>query len=154
MCEHKGVGHPDTLIDGLCEIASHDLSRTYLRNCGRVLHRNLDKGLLISATSAPHFGGGKLTGPMKVIICGKAIGIEGQIDPAASGDDYKIMSYRVNAQGRFIIVLAFIDKHVASALHYFSIKRKVPEYVGDHLSLPADIEIILHRITLDLRVYC
>jgi S-adenosylmethionine synthetase len=225
MCEHKGVGHPDTLIDGLCEIASHDLSRAYQKLCGRVLHHNLDKGLLISGTSVPRFGGGKLTSPMKVIICGKATAIEGQIDPAkiavdaatrflrdhircpiehfeittaikqgsgnltslfdrqeqvplandtsfgvayapysklenavldlarlmkslefrqlfpAAGDDYKIMGYRVDGQIKFIVALAFIDKHIESVRQYFSAKQAIHEYLSDHLSLPAEIQI-------------
>ena len=26
MCEHKGIGHPDTVTDGMCEAASRALS--------------------------------------------------------------------------------------------------------------------------------
>ena len=32
MCEHKGIGHPDTLTDGICEAASRELSRRYRRD--------------------------------------------------------------------------------------------------------------------------
>lgn len=72
MCEHKGIGHPDTITDAVCEAASRELSLAYLRECGRVLHHNLDKGLLIAGASAPRFGGGTITQPIKVVICGRA----------------------------------------------------------------------------------
>lgn len=72
MCEHKGIGHPDTLSDGLCEAASRELSRRYLRDHGRVLHHNLDKGLLLAGRSEPRFGGGRIVQPMRFIICGRA----------------------------------------------------------------------------------
>lgn len=58
MCEHKGIGHPDTLTDAMCEAASRELSLVYRRECGRIMHHNLDKGLLIAGASAPRFGGG------------------------------------------------------------------------------------------------
>jgi S-adenosylmethionine synthetase len=80
MCEHKGIGHPDTLTDGVCEAASCELSRRYLRESGRVLHHNLDKGLLLAGRSEPRFGGGRILAPMRFVICGRAT-------PLDSGDD-------------------------------------------------------------------
>ncbi|HEX5683202.1 MAG TPA: methionine adenosyltransferase [Ideonella sp.] len=77
MCEHKGVGHPDTLTDGICEAASRELSRRYLRETGRVLHHNLDKGLLLAGRSEPRFGGGRVIQPMKLLICGRATPLGG-----------------------------------------------------------------------------
>ncbi|MHB1300598.1 MAG: methionine adenosyltransferase [Burkholderiales bacterium] len=38
LCEHKGIGHPDTLTDGECESARRELSLTYLRAFGHVAH--------------------------------------------------------------------------------------------------------------------
>ena len=72
MCEHKGIGHPDTIADGICEAASRELSLEYRRQCGRVLHHNLDKGLLMAGCSQPRFGGGRIVKPMRFIICGRA----------------------------------------------------------------------------------
>jgi len=72
MCEHKGIGHPDTLTDGVCEAASRELSRRYRREFGRVLHHNLDKGLLIAGRSEPRFGGGRVVQPMRFVVCGRA----------------------------------------------------------------------------------
>ncbi len=72
ICEHKGIGHPDTLTDGVCEAASRALSQRYLREFGRVLHHNLDKGLLLAGRSEPRFGGGRILQPMRFLICGRA----------------------------------------------------------------------------------
>lgn len=72
MCEHKGIGHPDTLTDAMCEAASQALSRAYLDAYGCVQHHNLDKGLLLAGRSAPRFGGGSILQPMRVWICGRA----------------------------------------------------------------------------------
>lgn len=77
MCEHKGVGHPDTLTDGICEAASRELSRRYRRDFGRVLHHNLDKGLLLAGRSEPRFGGGRVLQPMRFIVCGRAMPLAG-----------------------------------------------------------------------------
>lgn len=56
----KGRGHPDTICDLLVENAATNLSQFYLRHCGRALHFNLDKALLVRGSSAPRFGGGKI----------------------------------------------------------------------------------------------
>lgn len=83
VCEHKGVGHPDTLADAVCEAASRELSRAYLKTYGRVLHHNLDKGLVVGGASAPRFGGGTCIEPIKVIICGRATNASPAIDVRA-----------------------------------------------------------------------
>lgn len=73
LCEHKGIGHPDTLTDGACEAVSRDLSLAYLGRYQRILHHNVDKGLLIAGKSAPRFGGGAWLEPMRLMICGAAM---------------------------------------------------------------------------------
>lgn len=72
MVERKGLGHPDTICDLVCEAASQALSQYYLKNFGKVLHHNLDKGVLIGGKSQPKFGGGKILEPIKIIIVGRA----------------------------------------------------------------------------------
>jgi S-adenosylmethionine synthetase len=47
ICEHKGIGHPDSICDGVAEAVSRALSREYLRECGQVQHHNVDKALLV-----------------------------------------------------------------------------------------------------------
>lgn len=70
MCEHKGVGHPDTLCDCAVESAARALSRAYLEDYGAVQHFNLDKALLVAGQSEPRFGGGRVTRRMRLFISG------------------------------------------------------------------------------------
>ena len=72
MCEHKGIGHPDTIMDGVCEAASRALSLAYRERTGHIQHHNVDKGLLIAGTSVPRFGGGDLVDSARIVICGRA----------------------------------------------------------------------------------
>ena len=80
MCEHKGIGHPDTITDGTCETAAQALAQAYRRTCGRVLHFNVDKGLLVAGRSEPRFGGGRVVEPAKLIVCGRASNPGGRLD--------------------------------------------------------------------------
>jgi S-adenosylmethionine synthetase len=80
MCEHKGIGHPDTIVDGICESSSRELSKSYLQTFGAILHHNLDKGLLVGGQSLPRFGGGRIVQPIKIIVCGRATALNGKND--------------------------------------------------------------------------
>jgi len=70
--ERKGIGHPDSLIDGIVESVSQELGKEYLSKAGAVLHHNVDKGLIIGGSSEASFGYGKITKPIEVIITGRA----------------------------------------------------------------------------------
>lgn len=70
--ERKGVGHPDYIIDSACEAASRALSRYYKERYGKILHHNLDKGLLVGGSSKTWFGGGIVEAPIYILIAGRA----------------------------------------------------------------------------------
>jgi S-adenosylmethionine synthetase len=70
--ERKGLGHPDTICDSIMEAASVALSRAYVEACGRVLHHNIDKGLLVAGQSEPRPGGGKVLKPMRLVFGDRA----------------------------------------------------------------------------------
>ncbi len=70
--ERKGVGHPDSLIDGIVEEVSKELSKEYMKNFGIILHHNVDKGLIIGGESKVGFGSGKITRKIEVIVTGRA----------------------------------------------------------------------------------
>jgi S-adenosylmethionine synthetase len=70
--ERKGLGHPDTMCDRIMEAVSVALCKSYLEACGRVLHHNIDKGLLVAGQSAPQPGGGKILQPMRLIFGDRA----------------------------------------------------------------------------------
>jgi S-adenosylmethionine synthetase len=72
IVERKGTGHPDFICDSIMESISIALSRAYLDTFGRVLHHNIDKGLLSAGSVEKGFGGGKVTSPMELIIGDRA----------------------------------------------------------------------------------
>ena len=70
--ERKGIGHPDTLIDGIMEHISRELCKEYLNTYGKIMHHNVDKGLVVGGGTEVNFGGGKFTKPIDIILCGRA----------------------------------------------------------------------------------
>ncbi|MDM7939196.1 MAG: methionine adenosyltransferase [Methanothrix sp.] len=72
VVERKGIGHPDTLADGISESISRSLSQFYLDEFGQILHHNVDKVLIVAGKSAPEFGGGSILKPPSVIVGGRA----------------------------------------------------------------------------------
>jgi len=70
--ERKGLGHPDYIIDSACEAASVALSKYYLQNFGKILHHNVDKGLLVGGRAIPRFGGGTVEVPIYILVAGRA----------------------------------------------------------------------------------
>jgi len=72
IVEKKGLGHPDTLCDGISDAISRSLSKYYIDHFGRILHHNVDKVLLIGGQSRPEFGGGEIVRPLAIVIGGRA----------------------------------------------------------------------------------
>ncbi len=84
IVERKGLGHPDSICDGVMEAVSAALSRVYLEEFGAVLHHNIDKGMLIAGQAEKWFGGGRVLQPMELIIGDRAaFGLEGKEIPVA-----------------------------------------------------------------------
>ncbi len=72
VVERKGTGHPDFICDSVMEAISVALSREYMKGFGRILHHNIDKGLLAAGTAVKAFGGGKIIRPMELTIGDRA----------------------------------------------------------------------------------
>ena len=70
--ERKGIGHPDSLCDGIAEAVSRRLSRFYRDEFGKILHYNTDKVHLGAGRAQPAFGGGHLVEPIYVLVGGRA----------------------------------------------------------------------------------
>ncbi|WP_152053801.1 methionine adenosyltransferase [Tautonia marina] len=71
--ERKGLGHPDSICDHVMEAVSVALCRLYRQEAGRVLHHNVDKGLLIAGQTAPRPGGGVVEAPMRIVLGDRAV---------------------------------------------------------------------------------
>ncbi|WP_348609138.1 methionine adenosyltransferase [Halobaculum rarum] len=72
IVERKGIGHPDSISDGIAEAVSRGLSQLYLDRVGKVLHYNTDETQLVAGTAAPSYGGGEVIDPIYVLIVGRA----------------------------------------------------------------------------------
>ena len=72
MVERKGIGHPDSVADGISEQVSRALCRYYVDHFGRVLHHNTDECQVVGGQSEPAFGGGKVTEPIYILLVGRA----------------------------------------------------------------------------------
>ncbi len=73
IVERKGTGHPDTICDALGEELSIALSELYRKECGAIMHHNVDKALLIGGIAEPKFGGGSMISPIEIYLTGRAI---------------------------------------------------------------------------------
>ncbi len=107
--ERKGIGHPDSLIDGICDETSHALSREYLERCDNtILHHNVDKGLIIGGASKASFGRGEITKKIEVIVTGRAT------------DRYKKVNIDVNDIAREVAT-----KYLKENTRYLDVKNEV-----------------------------
>jgi len=71
VVERKGIGHPDTLADGIAESISLDYSNYCKQRFGVILHHNLDKIMLIGGLGKFGFGVGRMIKPWRLILNGR-----------------------------------------------------------------------------------
>jgi S-adenosylmethionine synthetase len=71
IVERKGVGHPDSLCDGIAESISQAYTDWCVANLGGPLHHNFDKVQLVAGESSPRFGGGEVIKPIRIQIAGR-----------------------------------------------------------------------------------
>src|SRR5207247_1868920 len=72
IVERKGIGHPDSMADGLAETVSVALCKMYKERFGRILHHNTDQVEVVGGQSAPKFGGGVFLEPAYILLGGRA----------------------------------------------------------------------------------
>jgi S-adenosylmethionine synthetase len=71
IVERKGIGHPDSLCDGMAEAISQAYMDWCEKNLGGPLHHNFDKVQLVAGESSPRFGGGEMIKPIRIQIAGR-----------------------------------------------------------------------------------
>lgn len=72
IVERKGLGHPDTLADGIAEAISNSYSRYCLEHFGAILHHNVDKTMIIGGQfNSTSYGDAKMIEPIKIILNGR-----------------------------------------------------------------------------------
>ncbi len=72
IVERKGIGHPDSICDGVAEAVARRLSQAYRDRVGQVLHFNTDEAQLVAGESVPAYGGGEVHSPMYLLLVGRA----------------------------------------------------------------------------------
>ena len=72
IVERKGIGHPDSVADGVAESVSRALSRWYLERYDRILHHNTDQVEVVGGQAKPHFNGGVVLEPVYILLSGRA----------------------------------------------------------------------------------
>ncbi|HQN75925.1 MAG TPA: methionine adenosyltransferase [Methanomassiliicoccales archaeon] len=73
LVERKGIGHPDSISDGIAEAVSLALCKMYLERFGEILHHNTDQNEVVGGQSTPRFGGGEVLEPIHIMLSGRAI---------------------------------------------------------------------------------
>jgi S-adenosylmethionine synthetase len=72
IVERKGVGHPDTIADGIAELASIAYSTFCLEKFGIILHHNLDKVGVFGGLARFDWRNGHYTRPLRIVFGGRA----------------------------------------------------------------------------------
>ena len=73
IVERKGIGHPDSISDGIAESVSRALCNAYIERFGAIMHHNTDEVQITAGESAPEFGGGEVIKPMDILLTGRGI---------------------------------------------------------------------------------
>ena len=71
IVERKGIGHPDSLCDGIAERISVEYTRWCIENLGAPLHHNFDKVQLVAGDVEVGYGHGVLLKPIRIQIAGR-----------------------------------------------------------------------------------
>jgi len=71
IVERKGIGHPDSLCDGIAERVSVEYTRWCEENLGGALHHNFDKVQLVAGEVDVGFGHGQVIKPIRIQIAGR-----------------------------------------------------------------------------------
>jgi S-adenosylmethionine synthetase len=71
IVERKGIGHPDSLCDGIAERISVEYTRWCVEHLGAQLHHNFDKVQLVAGDVEVAYGHAELLKPMRIQIAGR-----------------------------------------------------------------------------------
>ncbi len=73
IVERKGIGHPDSISDGLGQKVSEALCNMYMDELGGILHHNTDEVQITAGESNPQFGGGQVLKPIDILLTGRGV---------------------------------------------------------------------------------
>ena len=102
MVERKGLGHPDSLCDGISEAVSIALCKEYEEKCGVILHHNTDKVQLVAGRSNPRYGGGEVISPIYILLGGRAT-------REFDGEELAVDTVAINATKEYLLNVRNLD---------------------------------------------
>jgi S-adenosylmethionine synthetase len=132
IVERKGIGHPDSISDGIAESVSRALCNEYIERFGAIMHHNTDEVQITAGESSPEFGGGEIIKPMDILLTGrgiseidsKKIGID-RIAIAAAKDYLKDNIINLDVE-TCAVVECKIGHGSGELVHVFGRKDRVP----------------------------
>jgi S-adenosylmethionine synthetase len=129
IVERKGIGHPDSLCDGIAERISVEYTRWCQENLGVMLHHNFDKVQLVAGEVDLGYGGGELVKPILIQIAGRAV-------PSWKGREIPLDTIAVSAA----------KKHVTETMRYLDPEKhmEIHSYVGRGAS---ELQYVVDRVT-------
>jgi S-adenosylmethionine synthetase len=129
IVERKGIGHPDSLCDGIAERVSVEYTTWCQENLGTLLHHNFDKVQLVAGEVSVGYGGGYLLKPIRIQIAGRGTpAFQGQKVPM---DDIAIQAAKTHI--RETMRYLDPDKHVVVD-SYAGRGAEELQYVVDHVT--------------------
>jgi S-adenosylmethionine synthetase len=129
IVERKGIGHPDSLCDGIAERVSVEYTTWCQENLGTLLHHNFDKVQLVAGEVNVGYGGGYLLKPIRIQIAGRGT-------PAFQGQKVPMDDIAIQAAKKHIReTMRYLDpeKHVVVD-SYAGRGAEELQYVVDHVT--------------------
>jgi S-adenosylmethionine synthetase len=129
IVERKGIGHPDSLCDGIAERISVEYTRWCQDNLGVLLHHNFDKVQLVAGEVEVDYGGGCMLKPMRVQIAGRGT-------PSFRGQKVPMDDIAIEAA----------KQHVRESMRYLDPDRHmvIDSYAGRGA---AELQYVVDRVT-------
>jgi S-adenosylmethionine synthetase len=126
LVERKGIGHPDSICDGIAESVSRALSREYIKRYGHVLHHNTDQVELVGGGAEAKYGGGDFKRPIYILLSGRASTfIDKEVFPAGdiaikAAKEYLKNNFRYLDVEKNVIIEQKIGQGSADLMHVFN----------------------------------
>ena len=75
IVERKGIGHPDSISDGIAQAVSNALCDMYQKELGEgnILHHNTDEVQITAGDSDPEWEGGIIRKPIDILLTGRGV---------------------------------------------------------------------------------
>jgi S-adenosylmethionine synthetase len=129
IVERKGIGHPDSLCDGIAERISVEYTQWCREELGVMLHHNFDKVQLVAGEVELGYGGGQLVKPILIQIAGRGV-------PSWQGQQIPLDDIAVRAA----------KEHVRETMRYLDPDEhmEIHSYVGRGAS---ELQYVVDRVT-------